>query len=98
MTKQRFRYSGLEALSCPRSERPYYVFFGVRDWYTDGLIIEFCTNKDLEGMFIEQADGTKRQVLGTFQFSLAGLSPITVRNKLKAMAIKTMEERDERSI
>ena len=91
MSKPRFRYRGLEQLCIPMEAREHYCRFAVYDAITDKLILEFFTNKSLEGKFIYDNNACAyRQTRGTCQFSLAGLSPITVRAKLRDAALTKM--------
>lgn len=91
-----FKYYGLEFISMPRDERPYYCRFAVHDAKTGENIIEFYTNKDLEGMFIyDEKKGTYRQTRGTCQYSLSGLGEKTVYNRLRIMAYQELADREE---
>lgn len=88
MDKIRFKYVGLDLLSTPREERPYYCHFAV--YAKDkGLIVDFYTNKDFEGRFIRCLDCTYRQISGTCQFSISR-NPSTARRQLKKMAFDAL--------
>lgn len=88
MSKPRFMYRGLEQLCMPSGERGHYCRFAVYDAITNKMILEFYTNKYLEGQFVyDDKNCVYRQTRGTGQYSLAGLSPITVRSKLRNAAI-----------
>lgn len=89
----RFKYYGLEFVNMPRDERPYYCRFAVHDAKTGENVVEFYTNKDLEGMFVQNGDGTYRQTRGTCQYSLAGLGEKTVYNRLRIMAYQALAEK-----
>lgn len=92
-----FKYYGLEFVNMPRDERPYYCRFAVHDAKTGENIIEFYTNKDLDGMFVQNSDGTYRQTHGTSQYSLAGLGEKTVYNRLRIMAYQALADRSDKS-
>jgi hypothetical protein len=81
----KYNYFGLEAYDLDRSERPYYCEFAVQNRETGEWIVDFYTNKSLEGMFIEIADGTHRQIRGTCQFSMPS-SKQGARRLLRQMA------------
>jgi hypothetical protein len=82
-----FNYIGLEYIDMPRDERPYYCEFGAIDTETGEKVLEFYTNKSLEGRFVHKDDGTYQQTAGTCQFSLGGLSKQTVRKYLREWAL-----------
>lgn len=88
----KYKYYGLEFINMPRDERPYYCRFAVHDTKTGEKIVEFYTNKDLEGMFMQCKDGTYRQTRGTCQYSLAGLVEKSVYHRLRNEANKAIEE------
>lgn len=88
----KYNYYGLEFINMPRDERPYYCRFAVHDKTTGECIVEFYTNKDLEGMFVQRKDGTYRQTRGTCQYSLAGLCEKSVYHRLRNEANKAIEE------
>jgi len=88
----KYNYYGLEFINMPRDERPYYCRFAVHDKTTGECIVEFYTNKDLEGMFVQRKDGTYRQTRGTYQYSLAGLCEKSVYHRLRNEANKAIEE------
>ena len=90
----KFKYYGLEFINMPRDERPYYCRFAVHDAKTGENIVEFYTNKSLEGMFVQNKDGTYRQTRGTCQYSLAGLGEKTVYNRLRIMAYDALAEKE----
>lgn len=92
----RFKYYGLEFVNMPRDERPYYCRFAAHDAKTGENVVEFYTNKDLEGMFVQNSDGTYRQTRGTCQYSLAGLGEKTVYNRLRIMAYQTLADRADK--
>lgn len=90
----KYKYYGLEFINMPRDERPYYCRFAVHDAKTGENIIEFYTNKDLEGVFVfNERTGTYRQTRGTCQYSLAGIGEKAVYNRLRIMAYDAIEER-----
>ena len=91
----KFKYYGLEFIDMPRDERPYYCRFAVHDANTGEKIIEFYTNKDLEGMFVQRKDGTYMQTRGTCQYSLAGLGEKSVYHRLRNIANKAIEEAND---
>lgn len=91
-----FKYYGLEFVNMPRDERPYYCRFAVHDAKTGENIIEFYTNKDLEGMFVCDKSGNYRQTKGTCQYSLAGLGEKTVYNRLRIMAYQELADRADK--
>jgi hypothetical protein len=88
----KYNYYGLEFINMPRDERPYYCRFAVHDKTTGECIVEFYTNKDLEGMFVQRKDGTYRQTRGTYQYSLSGLCEKSVYHRLRNEANKAIEE------
>lgn len=88
----KYSYYGLEFISMPRDERPYYCRFAVHDKATGKCIVEFFTNKDLEGKFVQRKDGTYRQTRGTDQYSLAGLGEKSVYHRLRNAANEAIEE------
>lgn len=91
----KFKYYGLEFINMPRDERPYYCRFAVHDAKTGENIVEFYTNKSLEGMFeFSEKTGTYRQVRGTCQYSLAGLGEKAVYNRLRIMAYDALAEKE----
>lgn len=88
----KFKYYGLEFINMPRDERPYYCRFAVHDANTGEKIIEFYTNKDLEGMFeYNERTGTYQQIRGTCQYSLSGLGEKSVYHRLRNIANKAIE-------
>ena len=91
----KYKYYGLEFITMHRDERPYYCRFAVYDAKTGEKIVEFYTNKDLEGMFIQRKDGTYKQTMGTCQYSLAGLGEKSVYHRLRNAANKAIEEANE---
>lgn len=94
----KFKYYGLEFITMPRDERPYYCRFAVHDAKTGENVVEFYTNKDLEGMFVfDERTGTYRQTRGTCQYSLAGLGEKTVYSRLRIMAYDALAEKEDTS-
>lgn len=92
----KFKYYGLEFINMPRDERPYYCRFAVHDAKTGENIVEFYTNKSLEGMFVfDERTNTYRQTRGTCQYSLAGLGEKTVYNRLRIIAYETLAEKEK---
>ena len=92
----KFKYYGLEFINMPRDERPYYCRFAVHDAKTGENIVEFYTNKSLEGMFIfDEKTNTYKQTRGTCQYSLAGLGEKTVYNRLRIIAYETLAEKEK---
>jgi Zn-finger protein len=91
----KYNYYGLEFINMPRDERPYYCRFAVHDKATGECVIEFYTNKDLEGMFVQRKNGTYRQTRGTCQYSLAGLGEKSVYHRLRNEANKAIEEAND---
>lgn len=95
----KFKYYGLEFINMPRDERPYYCRFAVHDAKTGENIVEFYTNKSLEGMFVfDERTNTYRQIKGTCQYSLAGLGEKTVYNRLRIIAYETLAEKKKQTI
>jgi hypothetical protein len=88
----KYNYYGLEFIDMPREERPYYCRFAVHDKATGKCIIEFFTNKSLEGKFVQLKDGTYRQTIGTDQYSLSGLGEKSVYHRLRNEANEAIEE------
>ena len=89
----KYNYYGLEFINMPRDERPYYCRFAVHDKATGKCIVEFYTNKDLEGKFVQDKDTYRyRQIRGTCQYSLAGLCEKSVYHRLRNEANKAIEE------
>lgn len=88
----KYNYYGLEFINMPRDERPYYCRFAVHDKDTGECIVEFYTNKDLEGKFVQRKDGTYSQIMGTCQYSLSGLAEKSVYYRLRNEANKAIEE------
>lgn len=89
----KFKYYGLEFIDMPRDERPYYCRFAVHDAKTGENIVEFYTNKSLEGMFVfDEKTNTYKQTRGTCQYSLAGLCEKAVYNRLRIMAYDALAE------
>lgn len=88
----KYNYYGLEFINMPRDERPYYCRFAVHDKAAGKCIVEFYTNKDLEGKFVQRKDGTYSQIMGTCQYSLSGLAEKSVYYRLRNEANKAIEE------
>lgn len=91
-SKYRFKYQGLEVYDRSVHDRPYYCHFIVTETATGNVVVDFYTNKVLEGLFLESSrDGTYDQVLGTCQFSLPSTKS-GCRNRLKKMALMALED------
>lgn len=85
----KFSYTGLDTATLPREERPCYVHFTVAD-EGGNLVLDFYTNKNLDGYFTQFKDGTYHQLCGTCQFSLP-LSKSGIRKALRRMALEKLE-------
>ena len=94
MATARFHYYGLDYCEMDRKERPYYCNFVVKDAKTGEIIVDVYTNRYLEGSFVLRADGTYRQTLGTFQFSMPR-SKSKARARLRKMAESEIAEMDD---
>ena len=90
------KYYGLEFIDMPRDERPYYCRFAVHDAKTGECLLEFFTNKALEGYFVCDSRGNYRQIRGTCQYSLAGLGEKAVYNRLRIAAMEAQAEKAQR--
>lgn len=82
----RFEYFGLDYCEMATDQRPFWCHFGVKSKATGKVILEFYTNKHLEGWFIfDETTYTYRQTRGTMQFEMPA-SKTAARAKLKRMA------------
>lgn len=91
----RYRYYGLEHIDMPRDERPYYCRFAVYECETGRNLVEFYTNRDLEGRFtFDEKSNTYRQTRGTWQFSMAGIKRQAAMTRLRKEADGAREYRD----
>lgn len=80
------KYMGLDNLSKEKVDRNYYCHFTVSS-DTGETLLDFYTNRELNGMFYKNKNGEYKQILGTYDFSL-NKSRGTVYKILKEMALK----------
>lgn len=84
---KKYSYNFEDALKV-REDRPTYCCFSVD--YNGKTILEFFTNKNLEGQFCwNKHDCTYNQTAGTCQFSMPD-KPDAIRRKLRKMADETL--------
>lgn len=92
MASAKYHYYGLDYCEMDREERPCYCNFVVKDAKTGEIIVDFYTNRSLEGAFVRLSDGTYRQTRGTCQFTMAG-SKSAARYCLRRIAESEITER-----
>lgn len=84
--RTRFEYLGLDYCEMTVEQRPFWCHFVVRSKETGEILLEFYTNKSLEGRFIfDETTYTYKQTHGTMQFEMPA-SKTAARAKLKRMA------------
>lgn len=91
MATAKFHYYGLDYCEMDRADRPCYCNFVVKDAKTGEIIVDFYTNRGLEGFFTQRVDGTYWQTRGTCQFSMPRSKSAT-RAMLRKMAEKKIAE------
>ena len=90
-----FKYEGLEAVDDFASTNHHggYYHFLVKKTDTDEVVLDFYTNGYLDGMFYwSDYDCNYHQTRGTCQFSLPVKSKRALRDALRKMALKQLEE------
>lgn len=91
----KFKYEGLDAIDDFNDSTHHggYYHFVVKLRDTNEKIIDFYTNGYFEGMFYyDEYRCNYHQTSGTCQFSLPRRSKDALRNALRRMAIKEIEE------
>lgn len=90
-----FKYEGLEAIDdfAKTSSHSGYYHFSVKKADTGETVLDFYTNGYLDGMFYwSDYDCNYHQTRGTLQFSLPVKSKRALRDELRKMALKQLEE------
>lgn len=97
----KFKYEGLDAIDDFNSSDCHsgYYHFTVKLRDTNERVIDFYTNGYFEGMFHANIyRGIYVQDMGTCQFSLPRSSKRRLRDTLRRMAIKSLEDPYEESL
>ncbi len=90
-----FRYEGLDAVDdfAKTSSHGGYYHFLVKKAETGETVLDFYTNGYLDGMFhYDERQCNYRQCRGTMQFSLPVKSKRALRDALRKLALKQLEE------
>ena len=90
-----FKYEGLEAIDDYMNTdcRSGYYHFVVKKSDTNETVLDFYTNGSLDGMFYwSDYDCNYHQTRGTCQFSLPVKSKRALRDALRKLALKQLEE------
>lgn len=91
----KFKYEGLDAIDDFNDSTYHggYYHFSVKHRDTNVVIIDFYTNGYFEGRFYySDSDCNYHQTAGTCQFSLPRSSKRRLRDTLRRMAIKSLED------
>lgn len=91
----KFKYEGLEAIDDFQNSTSHsgYYHFVVKQADTEENVLDFYTNGYLDGMFYwSDYDCNYHQTRGTMQFSLPVKSKRALRDALRKMALKQIEE------
>lgn len=90
-----FTYEGLSAVdnfSTTSSHSGYYHFL-VKEKNTGNVVLDFYTNGYFEGMFhYDEIQCIYRQTRGTCQFSLPRSSKRSLRDALRKMALRKLND------
>lgn len=92
--KSQFKYYGVDFADIKRSERPLYCRFAVYEITARGIgrrIVEFYTDRYLQGRYELDETGTFRQLLTPYQFSMMGLEEQAIRIRLKKEALAALD-------
>jgi hypothetical protein len=93
--KTQYRYYGLENITIPPIERPFYCRFAVYEAATGRRLVEFYTDKNLRGRFeFDELAGIFRKTTPAYQYSLDGLTRQSVMVRLRKEADKAREYMD----
>lgn len=90
-----FKYEGLEVVDDFKTTNCHsgYYHFLVKKADTEETVLDFYTNGYLDGMFhYDEYQCNYRQCRGTWQFSLPVKSKRALRDALRKMALKQLEE------
>lgn len=90
--RTQYRYYGLENITIPPTERPFYCRFAVYEAATGRRLVEFYTDKNLRCRFeFDEVAGIFRKTTPAYQYSLDGLTRQSVMVRLRKEADKARE-------
>lgn len=82
--KAKYKFYGLDYLTMAKDDRPCYCHFEVKDAETGETLLDFYTNRYLEGRFVyDERTCGYRQTRGTCQYGLYGITPQAARARLR---------------
>ena len=96
--KAQFKYYGVDFADMKRDERPLYCRFAVYEITARGIgrrIVEFYTDRYLQGRYELDETGTFRQLQTPYQFSMMGLEEQAIRIRLKKEALAALDYKNK---